>query len=82
MRGVSEFCSAIIGERRMLGLPPFTYACLVRVESKSLENNQQILHQAVALLPSRQNMTAFGIAINGPVDALMAKKTVAITRIY
>lgn len=72
--GYLSFAQQLLAERRMLGLPPLTYACLVRVESKSLENNQQILHQAMALLPSRQHMTALGIAINGPVDAPMAKK--------
>ena len=49
--GYLSFAQQLLTERRMLGLPPFTYACLVRVESKSLENNQQILHQAMALLP-------------------------------
>lgn len=72
--GYLSFAQQLLSERRLLGLPPFTYACLVRVESKSLAKNQQILHEAIALLPSRQQMTASGIAINGPVDAPMAKK--------
>lgn len=72
--GYLSFAQQLLAERRLLGLPPFTYACLVRVESKSLEKNQQILHEAIALLPLRQQMTALGIAINGPVDAPMAKK--------
>lgn len=76
--GYQLFAEQLLQERRLLGLPPFTYACLVRVEGKSLANNRAFLQQALALLqnqvPSQMTLTRMGIAISGIVDAPMAKK--------
>lgn len=72
--GYQSFAEQVLTERKMLGLPPFTYACLVRVEGKSLASNQAFLQQALGLLPHRTNLTELGIAISGIVEAPMAKK--------
>lgn len=72
--GYLPFAEQLLGERQLLGLPPITHACLIRVESKSLDNNTQILRQAIAMLPNRATMTQLGLAYQGPIDAPMAKK--------
>lgn len=72
--GYLPFARQLLAERQMLGLPPFTHACLVRVESKSLDKNNEILRQAIAMLPNRATMTQLGLAYQGPIDAPMAKK--------
>ena len=52
-----SFAQQLLVERRMLG-----FAIDLRLfgagGKQIVENNQQILHQAIALLPSRQHMTA------------------------
>lgn len=72
--GYLAFAQQLLTERRMLGLPPFSHAALVRVESKSLDKNQQILQQALSILPNRATLTAQGLAVSGVVDAPMSKK--------
>jgi primosomal protein N' (replication factor Y) len=72
--GYQYFARQLLAERQLLGLPPITHACLLRVESKSLEKNTAVLQQALALLPNRATLTQSGIAVHGPIDAPMAKK--------
>lgn len=72
--GYLPFARQLLTERQLLGLPPITHACLIRVESKSLENNNHILQQAMALLPNRMTLTEMGVAVSGVIDAPMAKK--------
>ena len=72
--GYQYFARQLLAERQLLGLPPITHACLLRVESKSLEKNTAVLQQALALLPNRVTLTQSGIAVHGPIDAPMAKK--------
>lgn len=73
-QGYLPFAQQLLTERQILGLPPITHACLIRVESKSLANNNQILKDAIALLPNRATLTQMGLAYQGPIDAPMAKK--------
>lgn len=72
--GYLPFARQLLAERQLLGLPPITHAGLIRVESKSLDNNQQILQQALAMLPNRVTLSEQGLAVSGVVDAPMAKK--------
>ena len=73
-QGYLSFAKQLLLERQLLGLPPYAYACLIRVESHSLEKNQQILQAAMALLPTRSKLQTEGVRVQGPVDAPMAKK--------
>lgn len=72
--GYQTFAEQTLQDRRLLGLPPFSHACLVRVEGKSLANNQAFLQQALALLPHRVTLTEMGVAVSGILEAPMAKK--------
>lgn len=72
--GYLYFARQLLAERQLLRLPPITHACLVRVESNSLDKNAAVLSQAMALLPSRAQLNALGIHTQGPLDAPMTKK--------
>lgn len=72
--GYLTFAEQLLNERQLLGLPPITYACLVRVESKTLEKNHQVLNDAKQLLPHHQQLTDLGLAVLGVIDAPMTKK--------
>ena len=52
-----------------MGLPPYTYAALIRCEGKTLERTTQALNDAKSILP-----TPHQLAILGPIDAPMKKK--------
>ncbi|MFW2177158.1 MULTISPECIES: primosomal protein N' [unclassified Moraxella] len=72
--GYWVFAEQLLQERQLLGLPPFSHACLIRVESKSLDNNKVILQHAMNLLPNRADLTQLGLAVSSVVDAPMAKR--------
>lgn len=67
--GYSCFAQSLLQERKMMGLPPFSHAALIRCEGKSLAATTQALKDAVAHLPS-----AHQLAVLGPIDAPMSKK--------
>ena len=67
--GYAEFAHALLDERRMMGLPPYTHAALIRCEGKSIERATQALSDAVTILPTPNQL-----AILGPIDAPMRKK--------
>nr|WP_315041491.1 primosomal protein N' [uncultured Moraxella sp.] len=72
--GYLALARQLLAERQLLGLPPFTYACLVRVEGRFLEKNHQFLTDAKQLLPNQATLTSLGLAVSGIVDAPMTKK--------
>lgn len=72
--GYLALARQLLAERQLLGLPPFTYACLVRVEGRFLEKNHQFLIDAKQLLPNQATLTSLGLAVSGIVDAPMTKK--------
>ena len=67
--GYQAFAGDLLHERKLMGLPPYTFAALVRCEGKTLERTTQALKDAVAILPQPHEL-----AILGPVDAPMRKK--------
>lgn len=72
--GYGVLAQQLLSTRRLLGLPPITFACLVRVESNSLEKNHKLLNDAKQLLPNRQDLTNMGLSVLGVIDAPMTKK--------
>ncbi|MDO5769384.1 MAG: primosomal protein N' [Psychrobacter sp.] len=67
--GYQAFALALLHERKVMGLPPYTYAALIRCEGKTLERTTQALNDAKSILP-----TPHQLAILGPIDAPMKKK--------
>lgn len=67
--GYQDFALALLAERQMMGLPPYTYAALIRCEGKSIERTTQALNDAKSILPAPNQL-----AILGPIDAPMKKK--------
>ncbi len=67
--GYLSFAQELLQERKMMGLPPYSYAALIRCEGKTLVATTQALEEAVAHLPNAHNL-----AILGPIDAPMSKK--------
>ncbi|WP_186473739.1 primosomal protein N' [Psychrobacter sp. KCTC 72983] len=67
--GYLSFARELLQERKMMGLPPHSYAALIRCEGKTLAATTQALKDAIAHLPSRHNL-----AVLGPIDAPMSKK--------
>ncbi|MBP9646927.1 MAG: primosomal protein N', partial [Psychrobacter sp.] len=59
----------LLQERKMMGLPPHSYAALIRCEGKTLAATTQALKDAVGILPNAHNL-----AVLGPIDAPMSKK--------
>ncbi len=57
----------------MMGLPPHSYAALIRCEGKTLAATTQALKDAIAILPNGHNL-----AVLGPIDAPMSKR-IAVT---
>lgn len=72
--GYLTLANELLTQRQLLGLPPSSYACLVRVESNSLEKNHQFLNDAKNLLPSRADLSQMRLAVLGVIDAPMTKK--------
>lgn len=66
--GYHSFALALLKERKMLGLPPYTHGALIRCEGKTLQRTTQALQDAISILPDNT------LAIFGPVDAPMKKK--------
>ncbi|MEN6669265.1 primosomal protein N' [Psychrobacter sp. B38] len=67
--GYLSFARELLQERKMMGLPPHSYAALIRCEGKTMAATTQALKDAIALLPSNHNL-----AVLGPIDAPMSKK--------
>ena len=67
--GYHSFAQSLLQERKMMGLPPYSYAALIRCEGKTLAATMQALKDAIAILPSNHNL-----AVLGPIDAPMSKK--------
>lgn len=72
--GYLTLANELLTQRQLLGLPPSSYACLVRAESNSLEKNHQFLNDAKNLLPSRADLSQMRLAVLGVIDAPMTKK--------
>ncbi|WP_312749737.1 primosomal protein N' [Psychrobacter sanguinis] len=62
------FALELLKERKMLGLPPYTYGALIRCEAKTLQQATQVLKDAIAIMPPHE------LAILGPIDAPMKMK--------
>ncbi|WP_201617292.1 primosomal protein N' [Psychrobacter urativorans] len=67
--GYLPFALELLQERKMMGLPPFSHAALIRCEGKTLLATSQALKDAIASLPVAHNL-----AVLGPIDAPMSKK--------
>ena len=67
--GYHSFAQSLLQERKMMGLPPYSHAALIRCEGKTLAATTQALKDAVAHLP-----TGHKLAVLGPIDAPMSKK--------
>ncbi len=67
--GYPAFAQTLLQERKMMGLPPYSHAALIRCEGKTLAATTQALKDAIAHLP-----TAHKLAVLGPIDAPMSKK--------
>ncbi|MGM8909985.1 primosomal protein N' [Psychrobacter sp. 1U1] len=67
--GYLSFARELLQERKMMGLPPYTHAALIRCEGKTLVSTRQALKDAISILPNAHNL-----AVLGPIDAPMSKK--------
>ncbi|OBX75806.1 primosomal protein N' [Faucicola atlantae] len=72
--GYLALAQQLLAERKMLGLPPYRHACLVRAESKTLTKNHQALSDARQLLPRSEQLSALGVSVSPIIDAPMTKK--------
>lgn len=66
--GYQPFALELLKERKMLGLPPYTYGALIRCEAKTLQQATQVLKDTIAIMPPHE------LAILGPIDAPMKMK--------
>lgn len=67
--GYLSFARQLLAERKMMGLPPYSHAALIRCEGKTLVATTQALKDAIATLPAGHKL-----AVLGPIDAPMSKK--------
>ncbi|MGP5546634.1 primosomal protein N' [Psychrobacter alimentarius] len=67
--GYLSFARELLQERKIMGLPPYSHAALIRCEGKTMAATTQALKDAIELLP-----TAHNLAVLGPIDAPMSKK--------
>ncbi len=67
--GYLSFARQLLQERKIMGLPPYSHAALIRCEGKTLVATTQALKDAIANLPNAHNL-----AVLGPIDAPMSKK--------
>ncbi|MDN6275335.1 MAG: primosomal protein N' [Psychrobacter sp.] len=67
--GYLSFARNLLQERKMMGLPPYSHAALIRCEGKTLAATMQALKDAIAIFPN-----AHKLAVLGPIDAPMSKK--------
>lgn len=67
--GYLPFARQLLEERQMMGLPPYSYAALIRCEGKTLAAATQAINDAIAILPAGHHLTVLG-----PIDAPMSKK--------
>ena len=67
--GYLSFARQLLAERKIMGLPPYSHAALIRCEGKTLAATTQALKDAIANLPAGHKL-----AVLGPIDAPMSKK--------
>lgn len=67
--GYHAFAMQLLQERRLLGLPPFSHAALIRAESHDYAQAKNAIIHAKSLLP-----TSHPFAVNAPIDAPLTKK--------
>lgn len=67
--GYLPFARKLLAERKVMGLPPFSFAALIRCEAKTLAAATQALKDAITILPKPHHL-----AVLGPIDAPMSKK--------
>ena len=67
--GYLSFARQLLTERKIMGLPPFSHAALIRCEGKTLAATTQALKDAIVTLPAGHKL-----AVLGPIDAPMSKK--------
>ncbi|MBU5617630.1 primosomal protein N' [Psychrobacter sp. TAE2020] len=67
--GYLLFARQLLQERKVMGLPPYSHAALIRCEAKTLAATIQALKDAIANLPANHKL-----AVLGPIDAPMSKK--------
>lgn len=67
--GYLSFARQLLQERKIMGLPPFSHAALIRCEGKTLAATTQALANAIRHLPNPHHL-----AVLGPIDAPMSKK--------
>jgi primosomal protein N' (replication factor Y) (superfamily II helicase) len=68
--GYQEFIEAILDERRLFGMPPYTHLALVRTESKGHAPGLQLLQELRALLQQEHP----DVDVVGPVPATMQRR--------
>ena len=67
--GYLSFARQLLAERKIMGLPPYSHAALIRCEGKTLAATTQALKDAISNLPAGHKL-----AVLGPIDAPMSKK--------
>jgi len=67
-RGYEHFASALLEERRMASLPPFSFQAVLRAEASQRESVQEFLTGALDLFRHR------AVRVHGPYPALMERK--------
>ena len=70
--GYAAFAQEALVERRLAGLPPFSYQALLRAESNKAQDPIDFLTSAAAL--GQQFSTSMGLEFWGPVPAPMERK--------
>lgn len=68
-KGYHEFAQSLLGERKALGLPPFSHAVLIQAQAKTLDAAKTAITQAKAQLPFPHPFVVLA-----PIDAPMLKK--------
>ncbi|WP_455423259.1 primosomal protein N' [Acinetobacter qingfengensis] len=69
--GYAAFADQALKERQLAALPPYSYAAMIRAESKQAQYNLEYLHHALNMWPQ------FGtskLQVWGPIEAPMQKK--------
>lgn len=67
--GYAAFAKKLLAERKMMGLPPYSYAALIRAESVRYDRAKQAIITLKNKLPA-----SHGFAVLAPIDAPMHKK--------
>lgn len=69
-RGYSEFAQALLGERKLLNLPPCGYMAVMRCDARQLDQAMQFLQQ----VSHHANGAVPGCDVIGPLPAAMARR--------